>query len=66
MTFASTVNSANEVITIDGYTYDSTDKDSLTIGTGENVINLYYAKRTDLSYTVKYKEVDTKAEIYAD
>lgn len=42
MTFESTVTSADEVITIDGYNYDSVDKDTLTITTGENVINIYY------------------------
>ena len=35
------------------------DKDTLTIGTGENVINVYYTKRNDLSYTVNYIEKDT-------
>ena len=42
MTFESTVTSADEVIDIDGYNYDSVDKDTLTITTGENVINIYY------------------------
>ena len=54
MTFEEVVNSADEVITIEGYNYDSVDKDTLTIGTGENVINIYYTKKTDLSYTVNY------------
>ena len=30
------------------------DKDTLTIGTGDNVINIYYTKKTDLSYKVNY------------
>ena len=69
MTFDEVVNSADEVIEINGYDYDSADKEELTIGTGENVINLYYTKRTDLSYTVNYywngtteKVADSKTE----
>ena len=42
------------MISIDGYNYDSADKETLTIGTSANVINIYYTKRTDLSYTVNY------------
>ena len=59
MTFDEVVNSADEVIEINGYDYDSADKEKLTIGTGENVINIYYTKRNDLSYTVNYLEKDT-------
>ena len=59
MTFNATVTSANEKIDIDGYNFDSVDKDTLTIGTGENVINIYYTKRNDLSYTVNYLEKGT-------
>ena len=59
MTFESTVTSSDEVIDIDGYNYDSVDKETLTITTKENVINIYYTKRTDLSYTVNYLEKDT-------
>ena len=44
MTFGAIVTSANEVITINGYNYDSVDKETLTITTGENVINIYYVK----------------------
>ena len=69
MTFEEVVNSADEVIEINGYNYDSADKETLTIGTGENVLNLYYTKRTDLSYTVNYywngtteKVADSKTE----
>ena len=53
-TFGTIITSSDEVITIDGYNYDSVDKTTLTIGTSENVINIYYTKRTDLSYTVNY------------
>ena len=58
-TFENTITATDEVIDIDGYTYDSADKDILTIGTSGNVINLYYVKRTDLSYTVNYLEKNT-------
>ena len=64
MTFESVVTSANEVIDIDGYNYDSVDKDTLTITTGENVINIYYTKRNDLSYTVNYLEKDTNIVLH--
>ena len=64
MAFESTVTSANEVIEIDGYNYDSVDKDSLTITTGENVINIYYTKRTDLSYKVNYLEKTTNKVLH--
>ena len=64
MTFEEVVNSADEVITIDGYNYDSADKDTLTIGTGENVINIYYTKKTGLSYTVNYLEKDTEKVLH--
>ena len=53
-TFGTIITSSDEVITIDGYNYDSVDKITLTIRTSENVINIYYTKRTDLSYTVNY------------
>ena len=59
-TYGTVIKSSDEEITIDGYDYDSADKETLTIGTGENVINLYYTKRTDLSYTVNYLEKGTK------
>jgi len=59
MTFEDIINSSDEIITIDGYDYDSVDKNSLTITTGENVINIYYTKRRDLSYKVNYLEKDT-------
>ena len=62
-TFGTIITSSDEVITIDGYNYDSADKTTLTIGTGENVINIYYTKRTDLSYTVYYKEQGTETEL---
>ena len=57
--YGSTIEAHNEIIEINGYNYDSVDKETLTITTGENVINIYYTKRTDLSYTVNYLEKDT-------
>ena len=57
--FNTEIKTTDEVINIDGYNYDSADKEILVIGAGENVINLYYTKRTDLSYTVNYLEKDT-------
>jgi len=62
--FGDVVTSSDEVITIDGYNYDSVDKITLTIGTSENVINIYYTKRTDLSYTVNYLEKDTNTVLH--
>ena len=63
-TFGTIITSSDEVITIDGYNYDSVDKTTLTIGTSENVINIYYTKRTDLSYTVNYLEKDTNTVLH--
>ena len=63
-TFENVIISSNEVIEIDGYVYDSVDKDELTITTGENVINIYYVKRTDLSYTVNYLEKETNEVLH--
>ncbi|MGN1029694.1 MAG: MucBP domain-containing protein [Bacilli bacterium] len=65
VTFESVITSADEVIQIDGYNYDSVDKETLTITTGENIINIYYTKRTDLSYKVNYLEKSTNKIIYA-
>ena len=62
-TFGDTVKSADKKIDIVGYNYVSATPASLTIGTGENVINLYYTKRSDLSYTVKYVDKITGSEI---
>ena len=64
MTFGNVINSSDEVITIDGYNFNSFDKDTLTIGTGENVINIYYTKRTDLGYKVNYLEKDTNKVLH--
>lgn len=68
VTFGAEINSADEIITINGYNYDSADKDKLTIGTDEskNVINIYYTKRTDLSYTVHYYLKNTTKPVAND
>lgn len=39
---------------VTGYTLVPGQETSLTIGDDENVLNLYYTPRTDLSYTVNY------------
>ena len=46
---------------IPGYVYDSVSIDPLVLSdnTKLNVMNIYYTKRTDLSYTVNYLEKDT-------
>ena len=51
--------------TIDGYKCVEVNKETLTIGTdiSKNVINFYYTKRNDLSYTVYYKEQGTEKEL---
>ena len=51
--------------TIDGYKCVEVNKETLTIGTdiSKNVINFYYTKRNDLSYTVYYKEQGTENEL---
>ena len=55
------IKAQSEVININGYKYDSTDKEIMTIerNEAENVINIYYTKRTDLSYKVNYLEKGT-------
>ena len=58
-TFGDIIKTSSRIIEIDGYNYDSCDKEELIIGTGENVINIYYTKRNDLSYEVNYLEKDT-------
>ena len=64
MTFETEIISSDEIIEIDGYNYDSVDKDKLVIGTGDNVINIYYTKRNDLSYKVNYLEKDTNKVLH--
>ena len=64
-TYHSQIIASEEVITIDGYRYDSVDSETLTIGLESNVINIYYVKRNDLSYTVNYLEKGTNEVLHA-
>ena len=64
LVYGSTVNSSDEKININGYNFDSYDKETLTIGTTGNVINIYYTKRTDLSYKVNYLEKGTNKVLH--
>ena len=64
LVYGSIVTSSNEVIDIDGYNYDSVDKDTLIIGIKDNVINIYYTKVIGLTYTVNYLEKDTNEVIH--
>ena len=61
--FGDVVSASSEVIGINGYAYDSADADTITIGTGENVITLYYVRRNDLGYKVYYKEEGTNRQL---
>ena len=63
--FEDVVNASDEVISIEGYNYNSSDKDSITIGTTENVLNLYYTKRNDLTYTINYLEKNNPSRVLA-
>ena len=62
-TFGDVVDPKDEVIGINGYNYDSASPETLTIGTDDNVLTLYYTKRTDLSYTVKYYWNETTEKV---
>ena len=57
--FEKVINASDEIIEIDGYVFNSVNPQKLTVGTNSNVINIYYTKRADLSYTVNYLEKDT-------
>ena len=52
-TFGDVVTAESEIIEIEGYEYDSCDKESIEITEGTNEINLYYAAKT-YNYTVHY------------
>ena len=54
--FGTVVTASSEAKDIDGYTYKSADRESITVGTDAeaNVITLTYAKRADLTYTINY------------
>ena len=57
--FETVINAGEEIIDITGYEFDSLNPEKLVIDVENNVINIYYTKRTDLSYTVNYLEKDT-------
>ena len=54
------IKATDEIIEIAGYNYDSADKEILTLGTGENVINLYYTKKESSVLVHHYKENTTE------
>ena len=58
------INAKDEVIEINNYKYDSSDKEKITIveDNEKNVINLYYTKKNG-SVIVKYIDEDTGKEI---
>ena len=62
-TYGTAILSRDEIIDIPGYTYASTDKAVLVIGADNNIINIYYTKRTDLSYQVNYLEKGSNKEL---
>ena len=62
-TFGDVVDPKDEVIGINGYNYDSASPETLTIGTDDNVLTLYYTKRTDLIYTVNYYWNETTEKV---
>ena len=69
MLFRSDVKSAESCkINIDGYRYVNPSSETITLGMNDedNVITLYYTKRTDLSYTLKFYDVDTYEQIHTD
>ncbi len=48
---------------IDGYDFVKIDKEQIKIGTGENIVNVYYRRQRGLSYTVNYFDYDTRIKI---
>ncbi|MDD2493591.1 MAG: Cna B-type domain-containing protein, partial [Tissierellia bacterium] len=63
--FAQVITGASEAIAITGYTYDSVDPASLTIGTNNdsNVINVYYTANGQ-KYTVNHYLLGTTPSLY--
>ncbi|MCI8291518.1 MAG: hypothetical protein HFJ25_04640, partial [Clostridia bacterium] len=57
----------SKVKDIKGYKFDSSNKDSLIIGTRDNIINIYYivdeSQTKELSYTVEYYKEGTKVDV---
>ena len=64
-TFKQVITAESEKITIAGYHYDHPDKDQIEIVTDEtqNVLNLYYTKRTDIKYTVNFVEKNNEDNV---
>ena len=60
------IQSSTEVKDINGYVYDSTSTENLTLveDSRSNIINIYYTKRNDLKYTVNYLEQGTNRVIH--
>ena len=63
-TFASEINGIAQAIEITGYTYDSVDPATLTVGTDNtlNVINVYYTRNT-YGYTINYVEKENETNV---
>ena len=61
-TFGTVITSSDEVISIDGYNYNSVDKATLTIGTSANVINVYYTANI-YEYVINYVEKDNETNL---
>ena len=53
-TFEAVIKAEDEKIDIDGYKYDSVDKDTLTIGVEKNELNFYYTKNS-YTLTIHYR-----------
>ena len=64
-TYGTKIKGEEQKIEIRGYVYNSVNKDNLVVGVDEsaNIIEVYYTKRTDLSYTVNYLEKDTDTKL---
>ena len=54
VTYGQVVSADSQKIDIIGYLYDSASARTLTIGTGENVLNLYYRKDESATKTLRY------------
>ena len=54
---------SESAVAITGYDVVAPESATITIGSGQNVINFYYTVRNDLSYTVKYLERGTGREL---
>ncbi len=56
--FNTQIIASSEIKDITGYNFDHLNVDKLSIGTGQNVIIVYYSKVTGLSYKVNYLLLD--------